>query len=63
MCPFLPIPLHFQIASAASDYVYIIHILIKRVQTLSFEGAQKEQCMASILPLCQEALTKRYHHG
>jgi hypothetical protein len=41
MCPFLPIPLHFQIASAASDYVYIIHILIKRVQTLSLRRSAK----------------------
>jgi hypothetical protein len=41
MCPFLPIPLHFQIASAASDYVYIVHILIKRVRTLSLRRIAK----------------------
>ena len=41
MCPFLPIPLHFHIASAASDYVYIVHILIKRVRTLSLRRIAK----------------------
>ena len=40
-CPLWPVPLHFRNASAASDYVYIIPILIKRVQTLSLRMGAK----------------------
>ena len=40
-CPLWPVPHHFRNTSAASDYVYIIPILIKRVQTLSLRRRAK----------------------
>jgi hypothetical protein len=40
-CPLWPVPLNVRNAFAASDYVYIIPILIKRVQTLSLRRRAK----------------------